>query len=102
MLQALWNGTPGFPWNGTPGFFRTPHEPIELETPDAGRRTRPGNATLCGNCTKAQQKPLMCTQCKIATYFSKDCHLHTAHRQRGGLAIKAIINSKRTHKHECD
>jgi len=23
----------------------------------------------------------MCTQCKIATYFSKDCHLHTAHRQ---------------------
>ncbi len=77
-----------------PGFFRTPHEPIELETPDAGRATY--------NCTKEQQKPLMCTQCKIATYFSKDCHLHTAHRQRGGLAIKAIINSKRTHKHECD
>ena len=34
------------------------------------------NATLCGNCSKALQKPLVCARCKTATYCSKDCQVH--------------------------
>ena len=33
----------------------------------------PSSATLCGNCSKALQKPLVCARCKTATYCSKDC-----------------------------
>ena len=54
------------------------------------------NATLCDNCSKALQKPLVCARCKTATYCSKDCQVHTAHRTRGGLAIKAVIASAHT------
>ena len=43
------------------------------------------NPTLCGNCSKALQKPLVCARCKTATYCSKDCQVHTAHGKRGGL-----------------
>jgi hypothetical protein len=46
------------------------------------------NAMLCDNCCKALQKPLVCAGCKTATYCSKDCQV-TAHRTRGGVAIKA-------------
>ena len=55
------------------------------------------NATLCGHCSKALQKPLVCARCKTATYCSKDCQVHTAHRTRGGLAIKAIIDCSNAH-----
>ena len=45
-----------------------------------GRRTQPAesdssNATLCDNCSKALQKPLVCARCKTATYCSKDCQV---------------------------
>ena len=65
-----------------------------------GRRTQPAesdssNATLCDNCSKALQKPLVCARCKPATYCSKDWH--TAPRKRGGLAIKAISSTTQTH-----
>jgi hypothetical protein len=60
-----------------------------------------GNATLCGSCSKVLQKPLVCARCKAATYCSKDCQVHTAHRKWGGLAIKTVID-KHTHKHERD
>jgi hypothetical protein len=50
------------------------------------------NTSLCQNCSKALQKPLVCARCKAATYCSKDCQVHTAHRKRGGLAIKAVID----------
>ena len=50
------------------------------------------NVALCSNCSKALQKPLVCARCKTATYCSKDCRVHTADRNRGGLAIKAVID----------
>jgi hypothetical protein len=50
------------------------------------------NTTLCDNCSKALQKPLVCARCKTVTYCSKDCQMHTAHRKRGGLAINAVID----------
>jgi hypothetical protein len=56
------------------------------------------SATLCNNSCKALQKPLMCAQCKTATYCSKDCQVHTAHRKRGGLAIKSVIDYSNAHK----
>ena len=59
----------------------------EDATAESGGR----NATLCGNCSKALQKPLVCARCQTATYCSKDCQVHTAHRKRGGFAIKAVI-----------
>jgi hypothetical protein len=43
------------------------------------------NATPCDKCSKALQKPLVCARCKTATYCSKDCQVHTAHRKRGAL-----------------
>ena len=55
------------------------------------------NATLCDNCSKALQKPLVCARCKTATYCSKDCQVHTAHRTRDGLAIKAVIDYSNAH-----
>ena len=45
------------------------------------RSTR-SNATLCDNCCKALQKPLVCGRCKTATYCSKDCQVRTAHQKR--------------------
>ena len=72
-------------------------------TEDAAAESDSSNATLCDSCCKALQKPLVCARCKTATYCSKDCQVHTAHRKRGGLAIKAVFDySKRTHKHKCD
>ena len=62
-------------------------------TEDAAAESDSSNATLCGHCSKALQKPLVCDRCKTATYCSKDCQVHTAHRTRGGLAIKAVIAS---------
>ena len=35
------------------------------------------NATLCDNCCKALQKPLVCARCKTTTYCSNDCQVHT-------------------------
>ena len=65
-----------------------------LETPDA--KSDSGNAKLCGNCSKALKKPLVCARCKTATYCSKDCQVLTAHRKRG-LAIKAVIDYSNAH-----
>ena len=75
---------------------------IELEerlqmprTEDAAAEIDSRNATQCDNCSKVLQKPLVCARCKTATYCSKDWH--TAHRKRGGLAIKAISSTTQTH-----
>jgi len=54
-------------------------------------------ASLCDNCSKALQKPLVCARCKTTTYCSKDCQVHTAHRKRGGLVIKAVIDFSNAH-----
>jgi predicted transcriptional regulator len=43
------------------------------------------NGTLCDNCCKVLQKPLVCSRCKAAAYCSKDCQVHTSHRTRGAL-----------------
>jgi hypothetical protein len=55
------------------------------------------NATLCNNCSKVLQKPLVCARCKTATYCSKDCQVHYAYRKRGGIAIKAVIGYSNAH-----
>ncbi len=60
-------------------------------TEDSAAESVSSNAMLCGHCSKALQKPLVCVRCKTAIYCSKDCQVHTAHRTRGGLAIKAVI-----------
>jgi hypothetical protein len=57
-------------------------EGLRLPFPLARQSDR-SNATLCVNCSKALQKPLVCARCKTATYCSKDCQVHTAHRKRG-------------------
>jgi hypothetical protein len=61
-------------------------------TEDVGPESDSSSATLCGNCSKALEKPLVCARCKIATYCSRDCQVHTAHRKRSGLAINAVID----------
>ena len=66
-------------------------------TEDAAAESESSNATLCDNCSRALQKPLVCVRCKIATYCSKDCQVHTAHIKRGGLALKAIIDYSNAH-----
>ena len=66
-------------------------------TEDAAAERDSINATLCNTCSKALQKPLVCARCKTATYCSKDCQVHTAHRKRRGLAIKAVINYPNAH-----
>ena len=65
-------------------------------TEDAAAESVSSNATLCGHCSKALQKPLVCARCKTATYCSKDCQVHAAHRTRGGLAINDVIASAHT------
>ena len=44
-------------------------------TEDAAAESVSSNATLCGHCSKALQKPLVCARCKTATYCSKDCQV---------------------------
>jgi hypothetical protein len=61
-------------------------------TEDAAAKSDSSNATLCNTCSKALQKPLVCAQCKTATYCSRDCQVHTAHKKRGGLVIKDVID----------
>ncbi len=73
---------------------------VSVRTPrteDAAGESDSKNATLCDNCCKALEKPLVCTRCKTATYCSKDCQVHTAHRKRRGLAIKAVSNYSNAH-----
>jgi hypothetical protein len=65
-------------------------------TEDAAAESDSSNATLCGHCSKALQKPLVCARCKTAAYCSKDCQVPAAHRTQGGLAIKAVIASAHT------
>ena len=66
-------------------------------TEDAAAESDNSNATLCNNCSRALPKPLVCARCKTAAYCSKDCQVHTAHRIRGGLAIKAVIDYSNAH-----
>ena len=56
----------------------TLHWSLEIQMPrteDAAAESDSSNATLCGNCSKALQKPLVCARCKTATYCSKDCQV---------------------------
>jgi hypothetical protein len=39
-------------------------------TEDAAGECDSSNGTLCDNCCKALQKPLVCARCKTATYAS--------------------------------
>jgi hypothetical protein len=71
-------------------------------TEDAAAESDSSNATLCNACSKALQKPLVCARCKTATYCSKDCQVHTAHRKGGCLAKKVVIDYSNAHKHEFD
>ena len=71
-------------------------------TEGAAAESVSSNATLCGHCSKALQKPLVCARCKTATYCSKDCQVNTANRKRGGLAIKAVIDYSNAHKNVTD
>ena len=66
-------------------------------TEDASAESVSSNATLCGHCSKALQKPPVCARCKTATYCSKDSQVHPAHRTRDGLAIKAVIDYSNAH-----
>jgi hypothetical protein len=63
-------------------------------TEDAAAESDSSNATLCDNCCKALQKPLVCARCKTASYCSKDCQVHTVHRKRGGIAIRQSWTSQ--------
>jgi len=71
-------------------------------TENAAAESDSSNATLCDNCSKALQKPLVCARCKTATYCSKDCQVHTAHKKKGHCNKGCHRLLKRTHKHECD
>ena len=64
-------------------------------TEDAAAESDSSNATLCDNCSKALQKPLVCDRCKTAT-----CTL--AHRKRGGISIKAVIDYSNAHTRETE
>jgi len=69
----------------------------------AAERVR-SNSTLCGHCSKALQKPLVCARCKTATYCSKDCQVHTAHatrhtQTRMRLNECVYVTVRRTHVH---
>jgi coenzyme F420-reducing hydrogenase gamma subunit len=61
-------------------------------TEDAAAEFDSSNATLCDNCCKALQKPLVCAGCKTATYCSKECQVHIPHRQNGGIGLKTVID----------
>ena len=52
-------------------------------TEDAAAESVSSNATLCGHCSKALQKPLVCARCMTTTYYSKDCQVHTQHTEPG-------------------
>jgi hypothetical protein len=53
--------------------------------------------TLCGNCSKALQKPLMCARCKTATFVPRNARFTHHTGERGGLAIKAVIDYSNAH-----
>jgi hypothetical protein len=36
-------------------------------------------------------------ECKTVTYCSKPCQVHTTHRKRGVLAVKAVIDYSNAH-----
>ena len=55
-------------------------------TEDAAGECDSSNATLCENCSKALQKPLVCARCKTAAYCSKEpC---TAQKSYSNLTFK--------------
>jgi hypothetical protein len=59
-------------------FCRPAPATLEIQMPrteDAADESDSSNATLCGKCSKALQKPLVCARCKTATYCSKDCQV---------------------------
>ena len=62
-------------------------------TEDAAAESDSSNAALCGNCSKVLHKPLVCARCKTATYCSKDCQVHTAHRNGAVLQLRLSSTS---------
>jgi hypothetical protein len=66
------------------------------KTEDAAAECDSSNAKQCDNCCKALQKPLVCARCKTASYCSKDCQVHTAHR-KGAASEKRLSSTSDTH-----
>lgn len=79
---------------------RVPLERHQMpRTEDAAAVSDGSNATLCGNCFKVLQKPLVCDRCKTATYRSKDCQVHTNSTQKTGLPCKKGCHGQTTNAH---
>jgi tetratricopeptide (TPR) repeat protein len=85
-LQAAFDGGRGF------ARLHLAHLTFEAGQEDAALAHLKEHLSCVVHCSKALQKPLVCARCKTATYCSKDCQVHAAHRTRGGLAIKAVID----------
>ena len=66
-------------------------------TEDAAAGSDNSNATLCGNCSKALQKPLMCARCKTSTLVPRNARFTYHTGERVGLAIKAVIDYSNAH-----
>ena len=65
-------------------------------TEDAAAGSDNSNATLCGNCSKALQKPLVCARCKTTTYCSKDCQIKAWKAGHKGDCAAAVRSGTRT------
>ena len=70
-----------FPWFPTfPAFSNFYSRTTEVMAMKDEAAESDSNATLCDTCSKALEKPLVCARCKTATYCSKDCQVHTPHK----------------------
>ena len=55
-----------------------------------------GGDGLCDSCSKVLQKPLVCAQCKTATYCSKDCQIKAWKAGHKGECVAAARADTRT------
>jgi hypothetical protein len=59
---------------------------------DAAAESDSSNATLCNSSPRRRCRRHSCALDARRYLCSKDCQVHTAHRKRGGIAIKAVID----------